>query len=280
MRLAPYAGAGRPLVDDLAQRIQSAIMTGQFPLGSRLPQEWLADHFGVSRTPIREALRQLQASGVVEVSPHRGAVVRGPTPRDVHEAYEVRAELESLAVELAAQLISDAQLHQLREAERLFRAAVVRDGGPDGHAKVTSLSEAQWPRANDLFHEAILQASGNRRLSETVAQLHLSVPRNLTWGTLHGNSRLLEQNVDEHAAILKAIEERKPAVARNAMRKHVLRAGELVQRRLEEAQALACADLRPRLAGRSFRCASAPAIQPRDPLQNGSGLGDRRAAEP
>jgi DNA-binding GntR family transcriptional regulator len=227
-------------VDDLAGRIQSAILTGQFPLGSKLRQESLAEQFGVSRTPIREALRQLQAAGVVEVSPHRGAVVRGPSPRDVSEAYEVRAELESLAADLSARLISDSQMDQLRGAEALFRRAVVREEHATAAGNgVTSILDAQWPRANDLFHEVILEASGNRRLQETVAQLHLSIPRNLTWGALHGNSRLLEQNVDEHAAVLTAIEERRPAAARAAMKSHVLRSGRLVQRRLEEAQASA-----------------------------------------
>src|SRR4249920_226686 len=82
----------RALVDRLATTIQSRVLAGEIPTGTRLRQVALADEFGVSRTPVREALRKLQASGLVEVVPHRGAVVRVPAAREIREAYEVRAE--------------------------------------------------------------------------------------------------------------------------------------------------------------------------------------------
>jgi len=84
------------LVDEVAQKIQSRIMAGSIPIGSWLRQESLATEFGVSRTPIREALRKLQASGVIEFVPNRGALVRGPTVRDIREAYEIRVHLEGV----------------------------------------------------------------------------------------------------------------------------------------------------------------------------------------
>ena len=95
------------------------------PAGTRLRQEALAEEFGVSRTPIREALRKLQASGLVEL-PNRGAVVRGLSPREIRDAYEVRAELEGLAAELAAQRISHEQLERLQRARAQFREALAR----------------------------------------------------------------------------------------------------------------------------------------------------------
>ena len=95
------ASAERSLVDHLASTIQARVLSGEIPSGTRLRQEAIAKEFGVSRTPVREALRKLQAMGVAQLQHNRGAVVRGPTPREVREAYEVRAELEGLAAELA-----------------------------------------------------------------------------------------------------------------------------------------------------------------------------------
>src|SRR3954447_1254032 len=83
---------GTALVDGLATDIHAAILAGEIPLGTWLRQEQLAEQFGVSRTPVREALRILQASGVVQQMPRRGALVKGPTPTEIREAYVVRAE--------------------------------------------------------------------------------------------------------------------------------------------------------------------------------------------
>jgi DNA-binding GntR family transcriptional regulator len=95
--------------------------------------------------------------------------------------------------------------------------------------------ESAWVRANDLFHQAILEAAANGRLSATIAELHRSFPRDLTWSALAGNSRLLEENVDQHHAILEAIERGDAAEARRRMVAHVRRAGELVTRHFEHA---------------------------------------------
>ena len=220
------------LVDHLAATIRSRVLNGEIALGVRLRQEGLAAEFGVSRTPVREALRQLQAAGIVELQPNRGAVVRGPSVRDIREAYEVRAELEGLAAEIAATRIRDAQLRELRAAQRLFRRSIAKllrgrvadDGGP---------ANGEWTRANDLFHRVIQEAAGNARLTDIVQDLHRAFPRGLTWAALSGSSALLQQNIDEHRAILEAIERRDPAEARRRMVMHVRHAGELIARHFE-----------------------------------------------
>ena len=107
----------RALVDKLAAQLHARVVSGDLASGTRLRQEALAEEFGVSRTPIREALRKLQASGLVELHPNRGAFVRGLSPREIRDAYEVRATLEALAAELAATRISRDQLLRLRAAE-------------------------------------------------------------------------------------------------------------------------------------------------------------------
>ena len=81
------------LVGNLAGRISAKIFAGEYPPGSRLRQEALAEEFSVSRTPIREALRQLEAKGVVQHVPNHGAVVLAPNARDIRDAYQVRADL-------------------------------------------------------------------------------------------------------------------------------------------------------------------------------------------
>jgi DNA-binding GntR family transcriptional regulator len=223
------------LVDRLAAAIQSRVLSGEIPTGTRLRQESLAAEFGVSRTPVREALRQLGASGLVTVQPNRGAIVRGPSPRDIREAYAVRAELEGFAAELAVANLDDAQLDQLQEAERLFRhsiEAVIAERRRGVDQDWTT--ESEWERANNLFHRVIQEAAGNRQLLEAIAYLHLRFPRDLTWSALSHSSHLLAENIEQHRRILAAIEARDPERARLAMSEHVRAAGELIARRLEQ----------------------------------------------
>ena len=104
--------------------------------------------------PVREALHKLEALGLVEITPRRGAFIRGPGTEEIREAYVVRAELEGLAAELAASLIDDAGLLALRDAAALFRAAVdeftARPAAP-----AAAGFPAMWPEANDRFHQAL-----------------------------------------------------------------------------------------------------------------------------
>jgi DNA-binding GntR family transcriptional regulator len=225
------------LVERLAAAIQSRVLSGDIPTGTRLRQASLASEFGVSRTPVREALRQLSASGVIIFEPRRGAVVRGPTSRDVRDAYAVRAELEGFAAQLAVTHIEDAQLDQLREAERQFRSSIgdvidARKRGVEQHWS----TESEWERANNLFHRVIQEAAGNRQLLAAIAHLHLRFPRDLTWSALSHSSHLLEENVEQHHRVLAAIEARDPEGARRAMTDHVLSSGELVARLLERTR--------------------------------------------
>ena len=219
--------------DTLADRISASIMTGEFPVGTRLRQQWLAERFGVSRQPVREALRQVQASGLVEVIPHRGALVRGPSPREIREAYLVRAELEGLAAELAAAQPSLETLDQLREAAAAFSEATNRlaDADPSVWAK----EREHWSRANDQFHEGILAAAGVRVLTDSIQSLHRLVPRNLTWSAIR-TRRMLEDNVEQHKRVLDALETSDAAAARAAMRTHVRRSGEMVADWFERQQ--------------------------------------------
>jgi len=94
--------------------------------------------------------------------------------------------------------------------------------------------ESDWERANDTFHQVIQAAAGNARLLATIADLHRSFPRALTWAALSERTHLLEENIAQHHRVLDAIERRDAAGAREAMREHVRAAGELIAHRLEE----------------------------------------------
>src|SRR5262249_35037040 len=158
-----------PLVDHLAATLQARVLSGEIPTGTRLRQEAIAREFGVSRTPVREALRQLQALGIAQVEHNRGAVVRAPTARELREAYEVRAELEGLAAEHAAARIADEQLDRLREAQRLFRRSIetlISRRRRSGDEPAWD-DDSDWVRGNDLFHQVIQEASGNELLLRT-----------------------------------------------------------------------------------------------------------------
>src|SRR5579862_5381135 len=112
------------LVNQIVERIHAKIALGEYSPGDRLRQELLAEEFNVSRTPIREALRLLEAKGVISQEHRHSAVIRGPSTREVRETYQVRAELEGLAAELAVQWISDNQLQDLLAIHDRFVRAV------------------------------------------------------------------------------------------------------------------------------------------------------------
>jgi len=227
----------RALVDKLAATLQARMISGELQSGTRLRQEALAEEFGVSRTPVREALRKLQASGLVEVQPHRGALVRAPSAREIRDAYEVRAELEGLAAELAAQRIHHEQLDALHEIQREFSETLERlvqarsDGGLDA---VPDEEIEHWRHANDAFHLQIQEAAANDVLVATLTHLHRNFPRDLTRTVLGESSTLLAENVHQHEEIVEAIEQRDAAAARELMVKHVRHAGSLITLRFEQ----------------------------------------------
>lgn len=234
--LEPVPQERGSLVDWLANQVRADIMTGDIAIGSWLRQEDLATRYGVSRQPVREALRSLQASSIVDVLPRRGALVRGPTPKEIRDAYQVRATLEGLGAEIAARWISGEDLAQLRKAEDLFASATRKLVAEAGGQRWSD----DWIAANDAFHGVVLDAAGNERLRGVIGTLHQSFPRNVTWIALADRPRLIEQNVAQHAEVRAALEQGDADRARAAMVAHVTSSGELVanwfERKLRAAQ--------------------------------------------
>src|SRR4051812_27763647 len=114
------ATAGGTKADDIALVLEEAIVSGELAPGTVLRQEQLSEQYGVSRTPVREALRRLAALGLVSFIPNRGVRVRTLSRDELHEAFLVRAELESLATELATPRLGAEGLLALAETERRF----------------------------------------------------------------------------------------------------------------------------------------------------------------
>ncbi|CAN5190712.1 GntR family transcriptional regulator [soil metagenome] len=213
---------GNALVDQTAGRIRAMIMSGEIPIGAQLRQAELAQSFGISRTPVREALRQLQVGGLIEVVPNRGAIVRVPAPWEVREAYEVRAELEALAAERAVSRVTKETLARMREVnDEMYARSLAIAENHDAPA-------AAQGGENDVFHTLIYTTSGNRRLTKAINEINETFPRNVSALVLLDDARHRDENFREHARIVDALENGDAVQARAHMRAHVLSAGDQI----------------------------------------------------
>jgi DNA-binding GntR family transcriptional regulator len=212
------------LADEIAYRLRADILEGRLALGAPLRHEQLAARFGVSRTPIREALRKLQATGLVELSPNRGAVVRTPERTELIEVYELRAELEGFACELACARASDEELGRLDGAQARLAAAIGAAAALDEAGFDAAVADA-----NGAFHDAIHRAARNGRLRASIRDLEHFFPRDSVWRAIADDPEALHaMNVGEHERIAAALRARRAARARRAMRDHVRGAGRIV----------------------------------------------------
>lgn len=218
------------LVEQLAEKINMKIITGEFPPGARLRQEALADEFSVSRTPIREALRRLEVQGAIVHHANRGAVVRSPDIREIREAYEVRAELESLAIELAVKWITDEQIERMKRAQvRMIQAF----NKPLPKSRILARKSPNWVEANEEFHSIVLEASRNRRLRQIIENLHVGFIRKVMLSAVAMHGRQMRENIAQHEIILETLERHDATEARRLMRHHIQRSGELLVAWLE-----------------------------------------------
>lgn len=203
---------GIRLSEQLREKIEEAIITGAFGPGTRLDEVELADSYGVSRTPTREALIQLEAAGFIVKRPRKGWEVASIPPSRLCEMFDVMAELEAMCGRLAARRATDAE-------QRVIRAA---------HLACQRAKEANDPaeyyRLNEVFHLAIYQASHNTFLIEQAGALHrrLRPYRRLQ---LRVRNRM-HTSFDEHEAIVQAIEAGEGEAACNRLRAHVVVQGE------------------------------------------------------
>lgn len=198
--------------DVLRDQLEQEIVTGAFRPGERLDEQSLAARFGVSRTPIREALMQLASAGLVGLQPRRGAFVASLSLKDVIERFEVMAVLEAACGALAARRIAEAERRALVEAhEACVEQAVSGDAD-------------SYYYANERFHHVIYDACHNTYLGEQARQLHdrLKPFRRLQ---LRARSRVAT-SLDEHQHIVDAILAGDSKQAEQQLRDHILIQGE------------------------------------------------------
>jgi DNA-binding GntR family transcriptional regulator len=198
---------GQKLSEQLRERIEERVVTGVYRPGTRLDETELAAAFGVSRTPIREALIQLAAAGVIEMRPRRGAIVARVTPQRLQEMFEVMAELEAMCARLAAASLTEDERAQLVAAHQAC-AACVDAADPDGYYRV-----------NEAFHQTLYLLSHNGFLSEQALQLQRRL-RPFRRLQLRQTGRL-RSSFAEHERVLAAILAGDGTAAAAALRDHV-----------------------------------------------------------
>ncbi|SMP79970.1 GntR family transcriptional regulator [Noviherbaspirillum suwonense] len=196
------------LHDMLVSHLRELILKGELRPGDKLPEQMLCERFGVSRTPMREAVKVLAAEGVLRLQLNRGAIVAETTPQDIEELFPIMAALEAVAGEQACRKASDAQIAQLRA---LHNAMV-------GHYEAGE--EAAYLRHNRLIHEAIVEMTGNATLAGMYQQMLTRI--HCVRFTIGKTVDQWKKAIAEHEQIVTALEQRDGARLAELLKAHVL----------------------------------------------------------
>lgn len=196
-----------PLRDVVFYTLRQAILKGELEPGERLMEMQLASQMGVSRTPIREAIRKLELEGLVLMIPRRGAVVAKITEKDLRDVLEVRSTLERLAIELACERMKEEDFTLLREAQEAFKEALETDD-------ITLQAQRDVE-----FHDVIYKATGNLRLIQMLNNLREQMYRYrleyLKYDLAH------QTLIEEHEAIIEALYKRDKDTSTKIIVRHV-----------------------------------------------------------
>lgn len=213
MNIALLGASHPPLTKVVTQTLRERILSGDIPLGERLIEGRLSEELGVSRMPVREALRELASEGLVTIEPRRGASVTTFTEQQKRELVEVRATLESLNAKLAAKRHDPAQIEEL---QRILA---------EGTLLLESNDSSELSRQNFRFHDAIGNVAGNSVLQDTIRSL-----RDRTAMIFAPISRVRgKENWQEHAAILRAVIDGDAELAGLLAARHVYNAAQMSQ---------------------------------------------------
>lgn len=197
------------------ERILEAIVRLDLAPGARLVEGRLATQLGVSRVPVREALRQLERDQLVVVHPRRGATVASLTSRDADEVYTLRITLEALAARLAAE---NASGEQIRAMEATLRQA----------AEITSRDLDQFYALGTQFHSQVVLASGNEKLAVLLKVISHHVARLRVIQARSTSPELMQRSSEQHREICQAIARREAERAEQLMEEHVRRSRQRV----------------------------------------------------
>ena len=209
--------------EEIREQLIEDILNGRLAPGARIVETKIAQQFGVSQGPVREALRDLELFGFVVSSPFRGTQVRRISTEDLLEIYPIRAALEGVAARSAAVRIDKATLEHLEELIGTMREAAARDD---------HRGEAD---ADHSFHHAIVKASGNHMLEHVWQTMRLSITTCLTTSITH---RSLHEIAERHVAVLEALRSGDPDRAEAAVRRHIEEPGEWIRSAHQQEQAV------------------------------------------
>jgi DNA-binding GntR family transcriptional regulator len=202
-------GAKPTAVDALVQALAGRILGGALAPGARLDEQGLAEGFGVSRTPVREALAQLAAMGLVERRPHRGVIVAGLSMERLLQLFELMTELEGVCARLAALRMTDAERAALRAGHMEARGAAEAGAAED------------YAAFNRVFHAAVYAGAHNPAIVDATQEVRNRLaPFRRAQFALEGRPLA---SWHEHDAVIAAIEARAPEDAAAAMRRHIER---------------------------------------------------------
>lgn len=201
----------RSMETHVCERLTELLVSGRLLPGTRLTEERLAAELGVSRTPIREALRRLAQDGLVELLPRRGINLRRLSRAEVRELYQIRGVLEGLATFLATNRLTQEDIDYLK-------------AGAEQEAQDLAAGKAEFWDLDVELHGMLIERCGNGRLQKMLESLH-NISR-YSRSQYVGTRDPANPSHGEHLAILDAIEQRDPALAEKKMRDHLLAAGE------------------------------------------------------
>lgn len=205
-----------PLRDVVFRTLRQAILRGELKPGERLMEIRLANQLGVSRTPIREAIRMLELDGLVIMVPRKGAQVAQITEKDLNDVLEVRLGLEELAVKLACERITEEELRSLYQASRSFEKLL--------ETETDDLQELA--QADVAFHDVIYQATNNERLIQLLNNLREQMYRYRIEYLKDVKSR--RSLVEEHDALYERMKKRDLIGAQKMIREHIERQQESI----------------------------------------------------
>jgi len=195
------------LRERIVSTIRNAIINGQLKPGSRIAEPELAERFGISRTPIREALRQLESEGFITVQPRKGAIVASFSAQDVSNFYDLKMILEGYAARLAALTLTESEIDRMETLNKL----IVTASGKKDLRKVLEL--------HNEFHDTFLRAAGNDRLHHIVQTMVAQFQR---YRLILATPGKVEGSIDQHAEIVEAFRKRDPALAEKLVQKNAL----------------------------------------------------------
>ena len=197
----------QPLSAGLYAELQSDILSGAIPNSSKLTEQAICKKYNISRTPVREAFRQLEADGLIENIPNRGAFVTGLTKRDISDLFDLRILFEVQAVEWAIKRMSSEDIDRLAESLEFMEFYTLKEDVE----KVLSF--------NSQFHNIICEGTGNRMIQRTLAIYHTYLKYSAPHKTYTEDS--LKAILEEHKAIYEAFETKNVAAGRKAMEYHM-----------------------------------------------------------